>query len=298
VGVNVDLQPGDADSDGNVGSASENAQDAQVALDEFLQGPDVDSPSELAPVAFNAADVGPDGGNGRVEPFDASLILSGDVGSGSAALAGKSAQGGEVVIGSVENGAIPLTLSEDASGIRSASVELSLDASVSDVSADLPSGWIIDHATKEDGTLRVGLAGTSALSSGQQIASIQLDGSGAKASTDLEPEGTYRLNGSDAKDVRVDIAPEEFALEGNYPNPFTQTTTIPYQLSESADVTLEVYDMLGRKIGTLVDKQQSSGQYEVNVNQSKVGQSLSSGVYIYRLEAGDFQDTGKMTVVK
>jgi hypothetical protein len=298
VGVNVDLQPGDADSDGNVGSASENAQDAQVALDEFLQGPDVDSPSELAPVAFNAADVGPDGGNGRVEPFDASLILSGDVGSGSSALAGKSAQGGEVVIGSVENGAIPLTLSEDASGIRSASVELSLDASVSDVSANLPSGWIIDHATKEDGTLRVGLAGTSALSSGQQIASIQLDGSAAKASTDLEPEGTYRLNGSDAKDVRVDIGPEEFALEGNYPNPFTQATTIPYQLSESADVTLEVYDMLGRKIGTLVDKQQSSGQYEVNVNQSKVGQSLSSGVYIYRLEAGDFQDTGKMTVVK
>ena len=300
VGVKVDLQPGDADSDGNVGSASENAQDAQVALDEFLQGPDVDSPSELTPVAFNAADVGPDGGNGRVEPFDASLILSGDVGSGSSALAGKnqSAQDGEVVIGSVEDGTIPLTLSEDASGIRSASVELSLDASVSDVSANLPSGWIIDHATKEDGTLRVGLAGTSALSSGQQIASIQLDGSAAKASTDLEPEGTYRLNGSDAKDVRVDIGPEEFALEGNYPNPFTQATTIPYQLSESADVTLEVYDMLGRKIGTLVDKQQSSGQYEVNVNQSKVGQSLSSGVYIYRLEAGDFQDTGKMTVVK
>ena len=300
VGVNVDLQPGDADSDGNVGSASENAQDAQVALDEFLQGPDVDSPSELAPVAFNAADVGPDGGNGRVEPFDASLILSGDVGSGSSALAGKnqSAQDGEVVIGSVEDGTIPLTLSEDAAGIRSASIELALDASVSDVSANLPSGWIIDHATKEDGTLRVGLAGTSALSSGQQIASIQLDGSAAKASTDLEPEGTYRLNGSDAKDVRVDTGPEEFALEGNYPNPFTQATTIPYQLSESADVTLEVYDVLGRKVGTLVDKQQSSGQYEVNVNQSKVGQSLSSGVYIYRLEAGDFQDTGKMTVVK
>ena len=300
VGVNVDLQPGDADSDGNVGSASENAQDAQVALDEFLQGPDVDSPSELTPVAFNAADVGPDGGNGRVEPFDASLILSGDVGSGSSALAGKnqSAQDGEVVIGSVEDGTIPLTLSEDAAGIRSASIELALDASVSDVSANLPSGWIIDHATKEDGTLRVGLAGTSALSSGQQIVSIQLDGSAAKASTDLEPEGTYRLNGSDAKDVRVDIGPEEFALEGNYPNPFTQATTIPYQLSESADVTLEVYDMLGRKVGTLVDKQQSSGQYEVNVNQSKVGQSLSSGVYIYRLEAGDFQDTGKMTVVK
>ena len=298
VGVNVDLQPGDADSDGNVGSTAENAQDARVALDEFLLGPDTDSPSELTPVAFNAADIRPDGGDGRVDAYDASGILSGDFGTSSSALAGKSAQGGKVVIGSVENGAIPLTLSEDASGIRSASVELSLDASVSDVSADLPSGWIIDHATKEDGTLRVGLAGTSALSSGQQIASIQLDGSAAEASTDLEPEGTYRLNGSDAKDMRVDIGPEEFALEGNYPNPFTQATTIPYQLSESADVTLEVYDMLGRKIGTLVDKQQSSGQYEVNVNQSKVGQSLSSGVYIYRLEAGDFQDTGKMTVVK
>jgi hypothetical protein len=200
------------------------------------------------------------------------------------------------VVGAVENGTIPVSLSEDASGVRSASVELTVDASVSDVRSSLSSDWIVDHVTEEDGTVRIGLAGSSALSGGQQFASIQLDPS--KSATDLEPEGTYRLNGSDARDVRVDIDPQKFALKGNYPNPFGEATTIRYQLSESVDVNLEVYDMLGRKVATLVNKKQSPGQYEVRVNDETVSQSLSSGVYMYRIEAGDFQDTGKMTVVK
>ncbi|MFB6285666.1 MAG: T9SS type A sorting domain-containing protein [Candidatus Bipolaricaulia bacterium] len=305
VGVQVGLQDGDADMDGLAPSEStpEAAQDAELALEEFLKGADVSTPSVLADVAFfDGADIAPSGGDDRVTPFDAAQILGLAFSSSSSALAKDDAPAseGEIIVTDAENGTVSVRLSDDANGVYSAAVNLKLDPaqqSVSGVSSDLPDGWIVDHVTRKDGTVRIGLAGRTPLSGGQEVATIQLGG--AKSGTGaLKPEGTFRLNGSSAKDVRVDVAPDEFALEGNYPNPFSRSTTIKYQLSEPADVTLEVYDMLGRKVKTLVDQRQSSGTHEVRLDRSTTSEGLSSGVYIYRIEAGDFQDTGKMTVVK
>jgi len=83
-------------------------------------------------------------------------------------------------------------------------------------------------------------------------------------------------------------------LEQNYPNPFNPSTTIRYQLPVASEVKLEVYDVLGKKIATLVNERQSAGSYQVVWNAS----GLSSGTYFYRLQAGTFTQTKKMILVK
>ncbi|MEX0843624.1 MAG: alpha-amylase family glycosyl hydrolase, partial [Balneolaceae bacterium] len=76
--------------------------------------------------------------------------------------------------------------------------------------------------------------------------------------------------------------PNTFRLNQNYPNPFNPSTVISYQLAGNSEVTLEVFDMLGRKVSTLVNERKSAGSYQVNFDAS----NLSSGMYFYRLQAG------------
>ena len=90
------------------------------------------------------------------------------------------------------------------------------------------------------------------------------------------------------------IAPEVFELSQNYPNPFNPTTVIKYSLPEVTNVKLKVYDMLGRMVKTLVNQEQTAGVYNVELNAS----SLSSGVYFYRIEAGNFTATKKLLLLK
>jgi endonuclease/exonuclease/phosphatase family metal-dependent hydrolase/uncharacterized protein YdeI (BOF family) len=93
---------------------------------------------------------------------------------------------------------------------------------------------------------------------------------------------------------RGKTAPTAFALEQNYPNPFNPTTTISYALASPSEVKLEVFDVLGRTVATLVNSRQAAGTYSVNFNASR----LSSGIYFYRLQAGAFVATKKMLLVK
>ena len=88
--------------------------------------------------------------------------------------------------------------------------------------------------------------------------------------------------------------PTQFALGQNYPNPFNPSTVISYELPTSSEVKLEVYDMLGRKIKTIVSQRQNAGAYSVTFNAT----TLSSGFYFYRLTAGDFVNTRKMILIK
>jgi hypothetical protein len=89
-------------------------------------------------------------------------------------------------------------------------------------------------------------------------------------------------------------AVDGFALAQNYPNPFNPSTLISYTLPKAADVTLKVYDVLGKEVATLVNKFQNANTYEVEFNAS----SLSTGTYIYRIEAGEFTMTKKMLLLK
>ena len=90
------------------------------------------------------------------------------------------------------------------------------------------------------------------------------------------------------------LAPLEFALEQNYPNPFNPSTTIRYSIRENSLVTLKIYDILGNEVATLVREVKPAGIYSVNFNSG----SLSSGIYFYKLNAGNFTETKKMIFLK
>ncbi len=99
----------------------------------------------------------------------------------------------------------------------------------------------------------------------------------------------------------VNQIPNEFSLSQNYPNPFNPNTKIKYAIPTSAlgtrnseHVTLHIYDILGNEVATLVNKQQAPGYYEISFNATH----LATGLYIYRLIAGDFVKTRKMMLIK
>jgi len=86
----------------------------------------------------------------------------------------------------------------------------------------------------------------------------------------------------------------DFSLNQNYPNPFNPTTTIEYSISVSEFIELNVFDILGREIATLVNEHKSAGKHSIKLDAS----SLTSGVYFYRLKAGDFSQSKKMLIIK
>jgi hypothetical protein len=90
------------------------------------------------------------------------------------------------------------------------------------------------------------------------------------------------------------LVPSSFSLERNYPNPFNPNTVIRYSLTGNRFVTLKVFDVLGKEVATLVNEKQSPGTYQVEF----VGSNLPSGVYFYRIIAGDFTDTKGMILLK
>lgn len=90
--------------------------------------------------------------------------------------------------------------------------------------------------------------------------------------------------------------PISFELAQNYPNPFNPTTTLTYRLSATSDVRLEVFDILGRKVATLVQARQSAGAYRLTFNAAEF--NLSSGLYFYRLTTGTWSETRKMILTK
>lgn len=91
-----------------------------------------------------------------------------------------------------------------------------------------------------------------------------------------------------------EILPTEYTLYQNYPNPFNPTTTIKYDLPNTSEVTLIIYDILGRKVKALVNEKQQTGRYEVQFNAS----NLASGVYIYQLIADKYISSKKMILLK
>jgi flagellar hook assembly protein FlgD len=93
--------------------------------------------------------------------------------------------------------------------------------------------------------------------------------------------------------------PREFALHSNYPNPFNSSTTIRFDIPVETHVTIEIFDLLGRKVGTLMDGNKLPGFYELLwYGKDKNGKILPSGVYFYAITTGQFHRLHKMLLVK
>ena len=87
---------------------------------------------------------------------------------------------------------------------------------------------------------------------------------------------------------------EQFSLSQNYPNPFNPKTVVSFQLPVASHVVLTVYDLLGREVAVLVNGQNAPGSYEATFD----GSGLASGVYIYRLQAGNFLVSKRLILLK
>ncbi len=90
------------------------------------------------------------------------------------------------------------------------------------------------------------------------------------------------------------VRPEAITLNQNYPNPFNPNTVISFNLPESGEVSLKVYDLMGREVATLVDGRLNSGEHTFNFNAN----GLASGVYLYRITSGDFTQVKRMMLIK
>jgi hypothetical protein len=120
---------------------------------------------------------------------------------------------------------------------------------------------------------------------------------GGTSLADLQSNGDAAIARYNAMtSIEEDFAPlpEEFSLSQNYPNPFNARTTISFSLPAQGQVTLEAFDLLGRKVATILDDQMESGTHSAAWDCSE----LSSGIYFYRLTAGDESVVRKMTLIK
>jgi hypothetical protein len=105
---------------------------------------------------------------------------------------------------------------------------------------------------------------------------------------------TIDIGGATSVEDDDDLLPTDFGLSQNFPNPFNPSTTIRYAVKERAQVTLVVYDLLGKQVATLVDEVKSPGSYDVSFS----GTDLANGVYVYKLTTPDFAETRKMILLK
>ena len=101
-------------------------------------------------------------------------------------------------------------------------------------------------------------------------------------------------NESKIINVEVSSQPKEYSLSQNYPNPFNPSTTIEYSIPEGGNVKLVVYNSLGEEVAVLENNFEEAGSYKINFDASK----LSSGIYYYRLNSGEFSSIKKMIILK
>ncbi|NUM78839.1 T9SS type A sorting domain-containing protein, partial [candidate division KSB1 bacterium] len=102
-----------------------------------------------------------------------------------------------------------------------------------------------------------------------------------------------------SSDQSAVFRPADYGLSQNYPNPFNPETVIEYQLPQPAKVSLKIYNLLGREIRSLVDREMPAGYHRVKWDgRDDAGRRLDSGVYLYKIHVGNFMQTRKTLLLK
>lgn len=154
------------------------------------------------------------------------------------------------------------------------------------------SGWLYEAAENANG-ITMAAAGSSP---SNVLAVVVAD---ANADVTLRDVIINELNLTGELSLNKPAVPTSYRLAGNYPNPFNPATTIAFSLAQSSDVKLTVFNVLGQSVTTLVDGTMEAGEHNVVWNGTDAnGNTVSSGVYLYRLEASNFSETKKMTLLK
>jgi hypothetical protein len=96
-----------------------------------------------------------------------------------------------------------------------------------------------------------------------------------------------------------DILPQDYSLAQNYPNPFNPSTNLEFSMKNTGHVLITIYNLLGQKVSVVADAEFPAGKHTVEWDGTDYdGQKVTSGIYLYRMEAGDFSDAKKMIVLK
>jgi hypothetical protein len=165
---------------------------------------------------------------------------------------------------------------------------LSTDMSASGYVEDGTNNWVWDGDEGDEPTQVTVQLETIDKTSGQIRFWVRMYDT-CQRSVDLDPD----------TDLGTSDLPESFTIAQNYPNPFNPTTSIVYSLPDAAHVVLSVYDVLGREVTRLVEGEMGAGSHTVEWNGTfSDGSPASSGMYLYRIQAGDFVKTMKMNLVK
>jgi hypothetical protein len=145
-------------------------------------------------------------------------------------------------------------------------------------------------------------AGNLTTNENEQYALVEVLANGDGAMHTLEAGSQIKITNPEVKALRlakVQRLPLVFAVEQNYPNPFNPTTTIKYAIPHDEHVVIEVYNIVGQKVRTVVNEQQKAGRHAALwQSDNDVGQKVGSGVYFYRVTAGDNTVVRKMLLVK
>jgi len=279
------------------GGGAPSAFDAALILNEFLG---LSSPA-LTAKQMAAADYD---GDADIDPFDAYQVY---VAAGGAAKTGvrSALASADVSFGEMtQNGTIislPILIVGDVANAAAVSFETTIDPAFATVAEVVNnSDWIMVSDVAEDGTVRFAAIGGESLPADGVVATININVPETFAAFTLNGKGAVNNNTiSEIDAVEVIEIPGTFALDGNYPNPFNPTTTIQFDLPESADVEVQIFDMIGRQVMSIPAQTIAAGaKRSLQVNASQ----LASGSYFYRvvakMQSSVAIDTGRMTLVK
>jgi hypothetical protein len=207
-----------------------------------------------------------------------------------------------------ENLKVPVKVSGNVRDLRSFSLKMNYNSTELDYAGvekagglNVNEGLIIGKTEKNELYIDGALVGTEEGLNGEQMIFNLVFNEKASGNHDISilnsrarNSGNVALKTNSDGSETTNMLPTRFDLAQNYPNPFNPVTTIKYQLPKDIKVMIKVYDVLGRELQSLVNEVQKAGYYEVKFD----GSSLSSGIYFYKIIAGDYSSVKKMMLVK